>query len=146
MNYLEQLNDDRWLKKSVKIKTRDMFKCVQCDTEHKLEVHHLYYIVDNKVWKYPDKALITLCRSCHQKWHDIYDIEFRLKKWNKKTDYQPKFKTKKKNAKPRKVRRVMEPPTLLDKAKQSIKRRVKKGTFKPSLYPIPEWRKKLKDI
>lgn len=142
MNYLEQLIDDRWLRKACKVKARDMFKCVQCNAGHKLEAHHLYYIIGRKIWKYPDKALLTLCSSCHQKWHDIYEIEFRSKPWSRKTEYQPKFKTKKKNVKPRKIGRVNEPINQLEKAKRSIKKRVKTGTFKPSFSPIPEWRSK----
>lgn len=140
MNYTEQLNDDRWLNKSSKIKTRDIRKCVNCDTEKKLEVHHLYYIIGKEAWKYPDNALITLCRKCHQKWHDMYEIEFRVKKWNKKKEYQPKFKTKKRNIKSRKIKRVNEPIDELQKAKAKIKIKVKKGIMKPSFSPIPEWR------
>jgi hypothetical protein len=140
MNYLEQLNDDRWLRKTGKIKARDLSKCINCDTEKKLEVHHLYYIVGKEAWKYPDKALITLCRKCHQKWHDMYEIEFRAKKWNKKAEYKPKFKTKKCNVKPRKIGRVNEPIDKLQKAKFNIQKRKAKGTMKPSFSPIPEWR------
>jgi hypothetical protein len=35
-----------------------------------LQVHHLYYITSKIPWEYQDKALVTLCDSCHKRIHD----------------------------------------------------------------------------
>jgi 5-methylcytosine-specific restriction endonuclease McrA len=91
----EQLSDVRWLKKRQKILARDMFLCTKCHKDKKLEVHHLYYVIDHTAWQYPDKALIVLCRRCHQKWHNKYQVEYRKKIWCKRKEYQPITKVKK---------------------------------------------------
>lgn len=49
---------------------RDEFTCCRCsrlDTE--LNVHHFYYNKGSKVWEYPDNALVTLCKKCHEELH-----------------------------------------------------------------------------
>ena len=35
----------------------------------KLRLHHKYYIKGKKPWDYPDEALMTLCDSCHERFH-----------------------------------------------------------------------------
>lgn len=35
-----------------------------------LNVHHLYYQDELLPWEYPDKALITYCKECHQELHE----------------------------------------------------------------------------
>ena len=93
MNYKklhsEQLDDERWLKKRQKILARDLFVCTQCGTDKKLEVHHLYYVHEHKLWQYPNNALVTLCHRCHGKWHRKYAYTIREKIWNKKKEYKP---------------------------------------------------------
>ncbi len=32
-------------------------------------VHHMYYVQGCMAWQYPDKALTTLCSTCHKKEH-----------------------------------------------------------------------------
>ena len=54
-------------------------KCVICDSKHNLESHHIF-----KVNKYDDTYLdlnngITLCQSCHEKYHDKYGLDCTIK-------------------------------------------------------------------
>ena len=100
--YQEELNDVRWLTKRQSILTRDMHLCTECHINENLQVHHIYYIVGNHAWDYPNKALITLCDKCHKKWHDNNELEFRDKLWCKNEDY----KAAKKGSKIKKVRVV----------------------------------------
>ena len=39
-----------------------------------LHVHHKYYIINTHPWNYPDEALISVCKSCHQEIHNSEDI------------------------------------------------------------------------
>jgi 5-methylcytosine-specific restriction endonuclease McrA len=61
-------NSLKWAIKVIKIIDRDKSKCQICDSSLSLEVHHIYYAVDNDkpAWDYPDECLITLCSSCHK--------------------------------------------------------------------------------
>ena len=73
-NYLEILDDPRWEQKREEILKRDNHECQWCHktTTYKnpLQIHHKYYIMHNgkfrQPWDYPDKALITLCKNCHE--------------------------------------------------------------------------------
>jgi len=97
--YQLDLEDVRWLTKRQSILARDMYLCTGCHKAEVLEVHHIYYVKGNHAWDYPNKALITLCRRCHQKWHDTYKLEIRDKVWCKNEDYvAPKRKGKAKKA------------------------------------------------
>jgi 5-methylcytosine-specific restriction endonuclease McrA len=42
-----------------------------------LNVHHVYYLENRDAWDYPDSALITLCRPCHEEQHAIYGNKYR---------------------------------------------------------------------
>jgi hypothetical protein len=67
----EGYNNPKWLIKKDKILARDNYKCQICDSGKYLKVHHTYYDDKKPVWDYPDKSLITLCRICHKRAHDI---------------------------------------------------------------------------
>jgi len=68
MSYYEQLEDPRWQKTRLKIFERDKWCCLECKAVDKtLCCHHICYIKDLKVWKYPDRFLKTLCRDCNKK-------------------------------------------------------------------------------
>lgn len=67
--YAKLLQDPRWQKKRLKIMERDGWKCIICKGENDtLHVHHRYYKSSEGPWDYPDRALVTLCRQCH----DLY--------------------------------------------------------------------------
>lgn len=66
MTYKEQLLDNRWKLKRDSILKRDEKQCQHCESSKNLQVHHKYYKHDLMAWQYPDEALITLCKNCHQ--------------------------------------------------------------------------------
>jgi len=69
-DFKKTYKDQRWFEKRKMILERDGHKCQNCKSETSLEVHHKYY--DNKAaWDYPNESLITLCRSCHKRVHEI---------------------------------------------------------------------------
>lgn len=77
MEYNEQLRTSAWLKKRNEILERDNYVCSNClkdNFESTLEVHHIAYDKNRKAWDYPDFLLVTLCRECHQKEHDDFNI------------------------------------------------------------------------
>lgn len=77
-----------WLLRRKQIKQRDGFKCIKCDKEEDLHVHHLIYQYGFNVWEYEDKYLITLCDVCHKQAHDekpineFYNKGPELKRYN----------------------------------------------------------------
>jgi len=67
MTYQEQIKDPRWQKKRLEIFKRDHFTCQRCySTKKSLQVHHLIYLPNKKIWQYNDSELITLCEGCHK--------------------------------------------------------------------------------
>ena len=79
--YQQQLQHPLWLKKRDIILNRDQHKCVQCGSEHKLQVHHTRYTKGKKAWEYPNATLVTLCEVCHTKVHS--DPGHKLNPYNK---------------------------------------------------------------
>lgn len=74
-NYCDLLKDPRWLKKRRKILKRDGFKCTVCDSKSKLNIHHTYYTGQNTPpWAYPNNSLLTICNSCHEKYHREHEL------------------------------------------------------------------------
>lgn len=68
MTYSDKLRDPRWQKKRLEILNRDAFTCVFCEsTEKELHVHHRRYERGKDPWEYPDQALVTLCKDCHER-------------------------------------------------------------------------------
>lgn len=78
--YYTQLQDERWKKKSRKIKKRDNYTCQNPDCGIRkpdgkgLNAHHHIYHNELKAWEYPDTSLITLCKKCH--WEKKTDLGF----------------------------------------------------------------------
>lgn len=69
--YADKLLDPRWQKKRILILQRDNFTCQQCySTENTLMVHHLYYGKNLDPWEAEDDWLITLCKECHDYYHE----------------------------------------------------------------------------
>lgn len=69
-NYKDQLKDSRWTDLRASVLERDEYRCQVCDSRNKnLHVHHKRYISNMKAWEYDMKLLITLCSSCHEKFH-----------------------------------------------------------------------------
>ena len=63
-------NHPKWKEKREQIFKRDNYKCRGCDSNNELRCHHSFYENGRQIWDYPSKSLITLCESCHSKFHD----------------------------------------------------------------------------
>ncbi len=89
--YGKLLLDLRWKAKAQKIKKRDRNKCTVCGSTKRLLVHHTYYY-KNKVnpWEYPDKSLLTLCKSCHDDYHRHFENIYINKRKRQNTNNKPK--------------------------------------------------------
>ncbi|MFD2568575.1 HNH endonuclease [Pseudotenacibaculum haliotis] len=79
-SYGALLFDQRWKDFRKKILERDQHKCRCCGAEGKLEMHHRQYHYSKtlrkyrKPWEYPENLLISLCKTCHQKGHQLYKV------------------------------------------------------------------------
>jgi hypothetical protein len=82
--YAEKLKDPKWKAKREEILERDGHECVYCREDHEkypdyeivkgvLDVHHRFYRQGSEPWEYPQEALITLCRECHE--NEEYQIK-----------------------------------------------------------------------
>lgn len=67
--YQEQLNDERWKKKRLRILKKFNFKCCLCGRNENLNVHHLSYKEGKLAWEYCDSNYVVLCKTCHKKVH-----------------------------------------------------------------------------
>lgn len=70
--YKEYLKTDHWIELREKARKRDGNRCRLCDSSEDLNVHHRTYdnLGSEKVGD-----LTTLCKSCHEKFHDIDSSE-----------------------------------------------------------------------
>jgi len=74
-DYSELLKRKEWINKRNSILKRDKRKCVKCNCNKFLHVHHTYYLIGKMPWEVPDDCLITLCKTCHEKEHEGKDIK-----------------------------------------------------------------------
>jgi 5-methylcytosine-specific restriction endonuclease McrA len=78
--YGKLLLDVRWLDFRKKISERDNNKCVVCQSNINLHIHHKQYHFSElsrtykKPWEYNDIYLITLCKRCHDKGHSKFKV------------------------------------------------------------------------
>ena len=68
ISYKEYLLTDVWDKLRKKILQRDGHRCVICNSNHHLHVHHRTY---ENCGAEDDNDLVTLCSSCHKTFHRI---------------------------------------------------------------------------
>ena len=69
------LSDD-WYAFSHKVKSRDSYRCLQCQRssgEVVLQVHHEFYIPGKAPWEYSISDCRTLCKGCHAKEHGLIE-------------------------------------------------------------------------
>jgi 5-methylcytosine-specific restriction endonuclease McrA len=70
----------KWKAKRAEILKRDGYKCANCSRTEDLEIHHRRYVYSIarraylNPWEYFDEELLTLCRTCHQKGHRMYEV------------------------------------------------------------------------
>ena len=66
MRYSQQLRQPEWRRLRERVLRRDGYRCRRCGATSRLEVHHRYYLRGHMAWQYPMRALVTLCRDCHE--------------------------------------------------------------------------------
>lgn len=77
-NYDLYLKDKRWYRKRKVIIKRDNNKCTVCGTSKNLQVHHTYYFkIPIKPWLYPNKSMLTVCKSCHEEYHRYNENKYK---------------------------------------------------------------------
>ena len=90
--YRKSLNNPYWQKVKRKVRLRDGFKCVLCQTKTKLETHHITYKVDGKSIVGNElkhlKWLVTLCEECHTDQHFVPRQPFNPKNPKKMNIYE----------------------------------------------------------
>ena len=74
LSYQDQLADSRWLQRKAEVLLRDNYTCQKCGAKSYLNVHHKNYQSGKLAWEYPSEELITLCKDCHEKEHNIIPI------------------------------------------------------------------------
>ena len=78
--YSTLLTMKQWKEKRIEILNRDDHKCRRCGVNHQLNVHHRQYHYCPKTgqkrlpWQYSGKYLVTLCRKCHERGHQLFTI------------------------------------------------------------------------
>lgn len=82
--YLTELQHPLWVKKRNAILNRDHHQCAICGSNFNLQVHHIRYSPGKKAWEYPNAALITLCKDCHEKVHQDLNHELNPYRNNEK--------------------------------------------------------------
>ncbi len=76
--YFQLLGHPRWQAKRQRILTRSGGRCEECGAGGQvLDVHHCYYRYGRLPWQYPDAALLSLCRGCHEK-RGKAELRFRM--------------------------------------------------------------------
>jgi 5-methylcytosine-specific restriction endonuclease McrA len=65
--YQEYLRSAVWLHRRRRALNRARWRCEQCGSWHRLEVHHLTYA---RVGAELDTDLTVLCRPCHRRRHE----------------------------------------------------------------------------
>jgi hypothetical protein len=71
--YVDYLNSERWQTLREATIHRDHYKCAICESKDDLQVHHRTYITIFTPAEFFD--LITLCRKCHERHHEIKSDE-----------------------------------------------------------------------
>lgn len=65
-SYSEQINSDEWRSFAKGIR-RDRNYCECCRrSDIQLQVHHIFYDFDRKLWEYEAGEVMVLCVGCHQ--------------------------------------------------------------------------------
>ena len=81
MTFEDQYKHPKWQKKRLekinsvmKYQGEEALFCEWCGaSEDQLQVHHIRYYKDRKVWEYSNDELLLLCGDCHKKAHAMND-------------------------------------------------------------------------
>ena len=69
--YNRLLEDERWKEFRLKVLSERGNKCECCGGTHILQIHHTFYISGKMPWEYDINDMRVLCRTCHQRIHNI---------------------------------------------------------------------------
>ena len=69
--YNRLLEDKRWKEFRLKVLSERGNKCECCGGTDVLQIHHTFYIRGKMPWEYDIKDMRVLCRTCHQRIHNI---------------------------------------------------------------------------
>ena len=68
--YADQLLKQEWKDKRDEILKRDDYRCQWCGTggssDNPMNIHHWYYAKGRRPWEYPNRSLMTICKTCHK--------------------------------------------------------------------------------
>lgn len=70
MDNKEMYNTFEWRLMRLLVLERDENKCVKCGGNSCLQAHHTVYSEGLFPWEYQINNLVTLCKSCHERFHD----------------------------------------------------------------------------
>lgn len=73
--YKYYLLSDTWKRFKEAVKSRDGYRCVECNSPNNLHVHHKIYYQYRKPWDYTIDLLETLCANCHTVKHSNKSIK-----------------------------------------------------------------------
>ena len=69
--YNRLLEDRRWKEFRLKVMSERGNKCECCGGTDILQIHHTFYISGKMPWEYNIDDMRVLCRTCHQRIHNI---------------------------------------------------------------------------
>lgn len=69
--YNRLLEDRRWKEFRLKVMSERGRRCECCGGTDILQIHHTFYISGKMPWEYDIKDMRVLCRTCHQRIHNI---------------------------------------------------------------------------
>ena len=69
--YNRLLEDKRWKEFRLKVLSERGNKCECCGGTDVLQIHHTFYISGKMPWEYDINDMRVLCRTCHQRIHNI---------------------------------------------------------------------------
>lgn len=69
--YKHLLKDKRWKEFRLKVLSERGNKCECCGGTDILQIHHTFYMSGKMPWEYDIKDMRVLCRTCHQRTHNI---------------------------------------------------------------------------
>jgi hypothetical protein len=73
MSYKNELKHKKWRALRLVVLNRDNNKCTICQSTKKLHVHHNKYITGARAWEVPIEYLQTMCETCHNEFHKMFD-------------------------------------------------------------------------
>ena len=69
--YNRLLEDKRWKEFRLKVLSERGSRCECCGGTDILQIHHTFYISGKMPWEYDINDMRVLCRTCHQRIHNI---------------------------------------------------------------------------